>query len=71
MKKNITITVIHRIICCLLLFFIILSPTNSVYADTDDRDQSISGIIKDGSNFIELRRRTRVSFRTKRNSNID
>lgn len=71
MKKNITITVIHRIICCLLLFFIIFSPINFVYADTDDRDQSISGIIKDGSNFIELRRRTRVSFRTKRNSNID
>lgn len=71
MKKNIVIKARYRIICCLLLLFIIFSPINFVYADTDDRDQSIGGIIQDGSSFIEMRRRTRLTDSAKWYSNIN
>ncbi len=59
----------NKLVYIFLVFFIIFSQINFVYADTDEvewqRDQSISGIIQDGSSFIELRGRTRITNSTK------
>lgn len=59
----------NKLVYIFLVFFIIFSQINFVYADTDEmekkRDQSISGIIQDGSSFIDLRGRTRITNSTK------
>lgn len=71
MKSNIVIKRIYRLICIFIVLFTIFSSVNYTYANTENtRDQSISGIIQDGSSFIELRRRTRISNSTKRYSNF-
>ena len=52
MKKDI----LFKSIYIFIMFFIVISQVTLTYAVTDsERDQSISGIIQDGSSFIELR----------------
>lgn len=58
MKKNMK----TKFISIFLAFFIISSQINFSYAATSNRDQSISGIVEDGINFIAIRRRTRFSY---------
>lgn len=69
MKKKRALRLKNKLVYIFLVFFIIFSQMNFVYADTNEveknRDQSISGIIQDGSSFIDLRGRTRITNSTK------
>lgn len=50
MKKN----VLLKLICIIFTFFIIFSQEVITFAVTE-RDESLSGVLQDGSSFIELR----------------
>lgn len=65
MKKN----VLLKLICIIFTFFIIFSQEVITFAVTE-RDESLSGVLQDGSSFIELRWGTRITDSSRRYTNF-
>ena len=73
MKKNIVIKARYRIICCLLLFFIIFSPINFVYADKGERSPAFDykAVLKTTVITINTSHKFYTSFLSKIYSNAE